>query len=58
MHSNAHSPCHHRLDDVTSGGARGTHCIRGHSPVVESVAVMVSGGSTTAKPGSSHIDSD
>ncbi len=32
------------------GGARGTRCIRGRSPVVESVAVMVSGGGATAGP--------
>ena len=36
-HSNAHSPNHHSLDDATSGGARGTRCITGGSPVVESV---------------------
>ena len=50
MHSNIHSLCHHSLDDATAGGARGTRCIRGRSPVVESVAVTVSGGGTTAGP--------
>ena len=39
-------------------GARGTRCIRGRNPVVESVAVMVSGGGATAGPGSSHRDSE
>ena len=34
------------------------HCITGRSPVVESVAVTVSGGGTTAEPGSSHRDSE